>query len=114
MKFLEFRKRKLNYLNRFLIYFALYLISDLIGGSYKTGSLGLPIGGIILAPITFFVSYGFAFVIGIWFKFRFIGMGIKNWFYDLHYFTINLALWFYDFSLLYLLYTLFNGGLKPI
>ena len=113
-KILDFRNRKLNYFNRYIIFVILYFIGDLIGGSYKTGSIGLPVGGLILAPITLLVSYVFALAIGIWIKFRFIRTGFKNWIYALHNFTSNLALLFYDFVLLYLFFTLFTGGIKPI
>ena len=113
-KLLDFRKNKSNYLNRYVLFFVLYLISDLIGGSYKTGSLGLPIGGIVLAPLTLLTSYFFAAIIGFWFNLTFINIGFKTWIKKWHKFSLNLSLWFYDFSLICLLYSLFIGGLKPM
>jgi hypothetical protein len=112
-KILNFRKHKMNYLNRYIIYVVLYLISDLIGGSYKTGSIGLPIGGIFLAPLTLLISYFFAALIGFWVFIGFISDGFKVWLKKWHDFSLNLSLWFYDFALLFLFYTLLNGGLIP-
>ena len=113
-KLLDFRNNRMNYLNRYVLFFLLYLISDLIGGSYKTGLLGLPIGGIVLAPLILLTSYFFAAIIGFWFNLTFISIGFKAWLKEWHKFSLNLSLWFYDFSLIYLLYSLFVGGLKPM
>lgn len=113
-KLLDFRKNKLNYLNRYVLFFVLYLISDLIGGSYKTGSLGLPIGGIVLAPLTLLTSYFFAAIIGFWFNLTFINIGFGTWIKKWHKFSLNLSLWLYDFTLIFLLYSIFIGGLKPM
>ena len=110
-RILDFRKHKMNYLNRYVFFVVLYLISDLIGGSYKTGSLGLPIGGIIIAPLTLLISYFFAAGIGFWVNIGFIDSGFKTWLKEWHNFSLNLSLWFYDFTLLFLFYTLFDGGL---
>ena len=112
---LEYRKNKMNYLNRYIIFGILYLITDLIGGSYKTGTLGLPIGGFFMAPLMFIASYFFAAIIGFWFHLSYLSnFGFKTWIKEWHNYSLNLSLWFYDFSLIYLFYTIFTGGLKPL
>ena len=43
-----------------------------------------------------------------------INIGFGTWIKKWHKFSLNLSLWLYDFTLIFLLYSIFIGGLKPM
>ena len=103
-----FRTKKLNYLNRYILFAILYFLNTMIW-CYGDASLGnfASLGGLIISPILFAVIYCLSLILTFWSVLSFINTGFKKWLTEWHKITLPLALLFYDISIIYLIFSLF-------
>ena len=106
------RTKKLNYLNRYILFAILYFLNTMIWG-YGDASLGnlASLGGLIMSPIMLVVIYCLTLILTFWATLSFINTGFEKWLSEWHKITLPLALIFYDILLIYLIFSLFIKGL---